>query len=83
MNAKELLTELLLWTYPVRFEIISTKESGVIYGWQLEPNGVIKYGKTLPPDTQISRWGCVAHVYCSMWCMVIHIKVGLCCTCLL
>ena len=37
------------------FEIISTKESGVIYGWQLEPNGVIKYGKTLPPDTQISR----------------------------
>ena len=54
----------LLYPCHDRFEIISTKESGVIYGWQLEPSGAIKYGKSLPPDTQISRCSSV-HVHCS------------------
>eukprot|EP00731_Ephydatia_muelleri_P000894 Em0001g894a len=36
-------------------EIISKKESGVIYGWQLEPNNPPEYGRELPHDIQISR----------------------------
>lgn len=36
------------------YHMISSKKSGVISGWQLEPNGDILYSETLPNDTIIS-----------------------------
>ena len=35
--------------------MISSKNSGVISGWQLEPSGDIIYSETLPNDTIISE----------------------------
>ena len=35
--------------------MISSKKSGVISGWQLDPNGDILYSETLPSDTIISE----------------------------
>lgn len=36
------------------FQIISQKKTGVISGWQLDPNGKIIYSEQLPSDTQLS-----------------------------
>ena len=58
-------------TSTIRFEIISKKESGVIYGWQLELNGAIQYGKTLPPDTQISRYCCALSIRAHLTCCTV------------
>ena len=35
--------------------MISSKQPGVISGWQLEPSGDILYSHTLPNDTIISE----------------------------
>ena len=38
-----------------RYHMISSKQPGVISGWQLEPSGDIIYSETLPSDTIISE----------------------------
>ncbi|CAI8017084.1 Serine/threonine-protein kinase TBK1, partial [Geodia barretti] len=37
------------------YHMISSKQPGVISGWQLEPSGDIIYSETLPSDTIISE----------------------------
>jgi hypothetical protein len=37
-----------------RFRIISEKKTGMVSGWQLEPNGKIIYSAILPKDTRLS-----------------------------
>ena len=60
-----------------RYHMISSKKSGVISGWQLEPNGDILYSETLPSDTIISE--SVTHVYT---CVYIGHVLQSTCTCI-
>lgn len=46
---------LVMFVCVFRYHMISSKQPGVISGWQLEPSGDILYSKTLPPDTIISE----------------------------
>ena len=52
--------------------MISSKKSGVISGWQLEPNGDILYSETLPNDTIISESVKVYYVWMYMY-MCMHV----------
>lgn len=73
-----------------RVEIISKKESGVIYGWQLEPNNPPEYGRELPHDIQISRYStctflilylislnCSVQLYMYMYTCFVNVNIHL------
>ena len=67
-----------------RVEIISKKESGVIYGWQLEPNNPPEYGRELPHDIQISRYSTCTFLILyliELQCTTVHIHVYMLCKC--
>ena len=52
--------------------MISSKQPGVISGWQLEPSGDIIYSNTLPNDTIISELvvGVGMHLKCGLQYLV-------------
>ena len=69
--------------------MISSKKSGVISGWQLEPNGDILYSETLPSDTIISESVTHVHVYthactctCSIYAYTCTCKYTCTCMCM-